>query len=92
MLLARVTIGEFDQFWSTFSSAGAEHRRKYGSSGARVFRNLDQPGEMIVLFDWSKDDYRRFMEDPETPGIMKEAGLAGPPETIEVEQVGETGS
>ena len=90
MLLARVTIGEFDQFWSTFTSAGAEHRRKYGSSGARVFRNLDQPGEIIVLFDWSKADYRRFLEDPQTPEIMKAAGLGGPPETIEVEPVGET--
>ena len=92
MLLARVAIGDFDQFWSTFTGAGAEQRRKYGSSGARVFRNLDQPGEMVVLFDWSRDDYRRFMEDPETPGIMKSAGLAGPPETIEVEQVGEVAS
>jgi len=92
MLLARVTIGDFDRFWSTFTGAGADHRRTHGSSGARVFRNLDQPGEVIVLFDWSKADYARFMEDPETPGIMKAAGLAGPPETIEVEPVGETGS
>ena len=74
MLLARVTIGEFDQFWSTFTSAGAEHRRKYGSSGARVFRNLDQPGEMIVLFDWSKADYRRFMEDPADAGDHEGGG------------------
>ena len=51
-----------------------------------MFRNLDQPGELIVLFDWSKEDYGRFMADPETPGIMKAAGLAGPPETIEVER------
>jgi hypothetical protein len=92
MLLARVTIGDFDQFWSTFTSAGADQRRKYGSSGARVFRNLDQPGEIVVLFDWSKDDYKRFMEDPDTAGIMKTAGLTGPPQTSEVEPVGEVGS
>lgn len=92
MLLARVTIGDFDRFWSTFTTAGADHRRRYGSAGARVLRNLDQPDEIIVLFDWSKDDYRRFMEDPETPAIMAAAGLAGPPQTIEVEAVGETGS
>jgi hypothetical protein len=92
MLLGRVTIGDFDQFWSTFTSAGAAHRRKYGSSGARVFRNLDQPGELFVLFDWSKADYERFMADPETPGIMKAAGLARPPETVEVEEAGEVGS
>jgi hypothetical protein len=92
MLLARVTIGDFDRFWSTFTSAGADQRRKYGSTGARVFRNLDQPDQMVVLFDWAKDDYRRFMEDPDTPGIMQRAGLAGPPETIEVEEVGQVGA
>lgn len=92
MLLARVTIGDFDRFWSTFTSAGAEQRRRYGCSGARVFRDVDRPDQIVVLFDWSRADYARFMADPDTPGIMRTAGLAGPPETIEVEQVGETGS
>ena len=55
MLLARVTLGDFDRFWSTFTSAGAEQRRKYGSSGARVFRNVGRPEEVIVLFDWSEE-------------------------------------
>ncbi len=92
MLLARVMIGDFDRFWSTFTSAGADQRRKYGSSGARVFRNLDEQGEVVVLFDWSKDDYQRFLDDPETPRIMQAAGLTGPPRTVEVEPVGEVGS
>lgn len=93
MLLARVTIGDFDQFWSTFTSAGAEHREKYGSSGARVFRTLGRPEEVIVLFDWSEEGYRRFMEDPETPAVFRAAGLAGPPEILAViEPVGETAS
>jgi hypothetical protein len=92
MLLARVTIGDFDRFWSTFAGAGADQRQKYGSSGARVFRNLDRPDEMIVLFDWSKGDYGRFLEDPRSREVMQQAGLTGPPETIEVEPVGETGS
>lgn len=93
MLLARVTIGDFDRFWSTFTSAGAAQRRKYGSSGARVFRNAGRPEEVFVLFDWSEEDYRRFLDDPETAGIMKSAGLVGPPEMIAVvEPAGETPS
>ncbi|WP_217914352.1 hypothetical protein [Miltoncostaea marina] len=92
MLLARVTIGDFDRFWATFTKAGADHRRAHGSAGARVFRDVDRPTEIVVLFEWSAEDYRRFMEDPETRRIMAEAGLAGPPETIELEPVGETGA
>jgi len=93
MVLGRVTTGDFDQFWSTFTSAGAAQRRKYGSSGARVFRTLGKPEEVIILFDWSEEDYRRFLADPESQAIMKSAGLTGPPEVIaEVEPVGETDS
>jgi heme-degrading monooxygenase HmoA len=90
MLLARVRIGDFDQFWSTFTTRGAEHRGQYGSGGAQVFRNQDDSDEVIVLFDWSKDDYDRFIKDPESREVMAAAGLKGPPEVTPLEAVGET--
>jgi heme-degrading monooxygenase HmoA len=92
MLLARVRIGDFDHFWSVFTTKGADHRRAFGSAGARVLRNQDDPQEVIILFDWSKEEYERFLADPDTTAIMASAGLQGPPETIAVEAVGETGS
>jgi heme-degrading monooxygenase HmoA len=92
MILARVKIGEFDQFWSVFTTRGAEHRRKYGSTGAKVFRNQQDENEVVVLFDWSEEDYKRFMADPQTREIMASAGVQGPPEHTAVEPVGETGS
>jgi hypothetical protein len=92
MILARVTIGDFDQFWSVFTTRGAEHRRTYGSAGARVFRNADDPNEVIALFDWSKEDYERFLADPRTREVMSSAGLPGPPATTFLEPVGEVGS
>jgi len=92
MILARVKIGDFDQFWSVFTTRGAEHRRKYGSAGAKVFRNQEEQGEVLALFDWSKEDYERFLADPQTRDIMASAGLQGPPENTVVEPVGETDS
>ena len=92
MILARVKIGEFDQFWSVFTTRGAEHRRKYGSAGATVLRNQEDQDEVLVLFDWSKEDYERFLADPQSREIMASAGLQGPPESTVVEPVGETGS
>jgi heme-degrading monooxygenase HmoA len=92
MLLARVRIGDFDQFWSVFTSKGADHRRAFGSAGARVLRNQDDSQEVIILFDWSKEDYERFLADPETKGIMASAGLQGPPEVTVLEPAGETGA
>jgi len=92
MILARVRIGDFDQFWSVFTTRGAEHRRKYGSTGAKVLRNQEERDEVVVLFDWSEEDYKRFLADPQAREIMASAGLKGPPEHTVVEPVGEIGS
>jgi heme-degrading monooxygenase HmoA len=92
VILARAKIGDFDQFWSVFTTRGAEHRRKYGSAGARVLRNRDEADEVLVLFDWSKEDYDRFLADPDTREIMASAGVQGPPEVTVVEAAGEVGS
>jgi len=92
VILARVKIGDFDQFWSVFTTRGAEHRRKHGSTGAQVLRNQDDQDEVLVLFDWSKEGYERFLADPQSREVMAAAGLKGPPEHTVVEPVGETGS
>jgi len=92
MVLAKIRVGEFDQFWSVFTSEGAEHRAKFGSSGSRVLRNQQDPNEVWVLFDWSGEDFQRFLEDPRAKEIMASAGLQGPPEPVFVDSVGEVGS
>jgi len=73
-----------------FTSDGAELRRKHGSKGARVFRNADDANEAWVLFDWSKDEYKGFLDDPASREVMGKAGLQGPPESTVVEVGPET--
>lgn len=92
MVLAKVKIGDFDQFWSVFKSEGAELRRKFGSSGSRVLRNEENPNEVWVLFDWTRKDFERFLSDPDGKKVMAAAGLQGPPEPVFVESAGEVAS
>ena len=92
MILATVTVGEFDRFWSVFTGDGAEQRRKHGSRGAQVLRNAADEHEIWVLFDWSEDDYERFLQDPASRDVMAAAGLQGPPRHTVVNQVGLTDS
>jgi hypothetical protein len=92
VILARLRIRDFDQFWSVFTTRGAEHRRKYGSTGARVLRNQEEQDEVLVLFDWSKEGLDRFLADPQTREVMDAAGIQGAPEHTVVEAVGETSS
>ena len=92
MVLTRVEIEDFDKFWATFSTRGAEKRKEHGSRGARVFRDAEDANRVYVLFDWDPADFERFMQDPEAPEIMASAGLKGRPERTFVEPAGELDS
>ena len=37
MVLATAKIGDFDRFWNTFSTKGAEKRKQHGCKGATSF-------------------------------------------------------
>lgn len=89
MVLTRVKITDFDQFWSVFSTKGAAKRKEHNSRGATVLRSTESDDEVFVLFDWDEADFKAFLEDPEVPAIMQEGGLQGPPEPHFVEKAGE---
>jgi hypothetical protein len=84
MILSTVKIEDFDRFWNTFSTKGAEKRRQHGSRGAHVFRDPHDDDRVWVVFDWDEEGYKGLMSDPEVPAIFQEAGLEGPPESAEL--------
>lgn len=88
MVLSTVKVEDFDRFWSTFSTKGAEKRQQHGSGGAHVFRDPHDDGRLWVVFDWDDEGYEKLMSDPDMPGIFQAAGLQGRPE--KAEPAGET--
>ena len=80
MILSTVKIEDFDRFWNTFSTKGAEKRKQHGSNGSRVFRDPNDDHRVWVVFDWDQEGYNNFLSDPEVPAIFQEAGLQGRPE------------
>ena len=89
MILARVKVGDFERFWSVFQSAGAEKRRQYGCEGARVFRNEEDPAEVVLLFDWDRARFEDFMSDASVRETQRSGGAQGPPEVTYITQAGE---
>lgn len=83
MILATTQIAEFDRFWATFTTAGAEKRAQHGSKGALVFRDSDEPDKVWVVFDWDDEGWQNFASDPTVPPIMREAGHQGKPHTLQ---------
>jgi heme-degrading monooxygenase HmoA len=83
MILATTTIEDFDHFWNTFSTKGAEKRKQHGCKGSHVFRDPNEADRVWVVFDWDEQGWQSFLSDPEVPPIFKEAGLQGRPQTAE---------
>jgi heme-degrading monooxygenase HmoA len=84
--LSTAKIEDFDRFWKTFSTKGAEKRKQHGSKGSHVFRDPNDEDRVWVLFDWDEEGYKNFLSDPEVPAIFEEAGLQGRPEMAELAQ------
>ena len=84
MILSTVKIEDFDRFWSTFSTKGAEKRKQHGSKGSHVFRDPNDDDRVWVVFDWDDEGYNNLLSDPEVPAIFQAAGLKGKPETAEL--------
>jgi hypothetical protein len=80
MILATTKVEDFDRFIKTFSSKGAEKRKQHGSKGSIVLRDPNDDNRVWVIFDWDEKGWDSFLSDPETPSIMKEAGLIGKPQ------------
>ena len=84
MILATVKVEDFDRFWNTFSTKGAEKRKQHGSKGSHVFRDPNDDHRVWVVFDWDEEGYKNFLSDPEVPAIFQEGGLQGRPEMAEL--------
>jgi hypothetical protein len=84
MILATTKIEDFDRFWNTFSTKGAEKRKKHGSKGALVFRDPNEDDRVWVVFDWDEKGWQSFLSDPEVPPIMKAAGHQGRPQALKL--------
>ncbi len=83
MILSTSKIEDFDRFWSTFSTKGAEKRKHHGSKGSHVFRDPNDDTRVWVVFDWDEEGFRSFLSDPEVPAIFEEGGLQGKPTVAE---------
>jgi quinol monooxygenase YgiN len=88
MVVATSKIEDFDRFWQTFSTKGAEKRKQHGSRGAEVFRDPNDAQRVWVVFDWDAESFQQFVADPEVREIFKEGGLQGVPQMVE--SAGET--
>ncbi len=83
MILVTTKAEDFDRFWNTFSTKGAEKRGEHGSKGAHLFRDPNDPDRIWAIFDWSEEGWQSYVSDPDVPAIFKETGMQAPPQVAE---------
>lgn len=86
-VLVRHKLKDFEK-WKHYFDGHANVRKKGGSIGGRVFQNIDNPNEAIVIFKWDTiENARKFTESDELKQRMKEAGVTEIPNISFIEEV-----
>ena len=79
MILATTSVKDLDQFLEIYGTKGADKRISHGCKGSAVYRDPVEENRVWAVFDWDDEGWTAFATDPETPGIMQEAGHLGRP-------------
>lgn len=84
-LLGEASVKDFEAWKSAFHRFDS-FRTDHGQEGYQVFQSVDDPNEVVVLFEWADDeDPRAFFASDEMRERLAEAGVKGRPELTELE-------
>jgi hypothetical protein len=83
VILTESHVEDFDRFWQAFSTKGHDKRKQHGSKGSHVWRDVDDPNHILILFDWDEAGFQELLADPDMPAIFQEAGLQGKPQLVQ---------
>ena len=86
-VLIRHKVRNFAKWKPAYDDHGTT-RKKAGSKGAHLFRNVDKPNETVILFKWNRlDTARKFVKSRNLRAAMKQAGVTEKPNIYFLEEV-----
>jgi heme-degrading monooxygenase HmoA len=86
-ILIRLTVQDYTK-WKPVFDDYASVRKTSGSHGGRLFRNADNPNEVLVLWDWGDlESGRQFFQSQGLRETMQRAGVTGRPEVYYLDEV-----
>ncbi|MEA2573821.1 MAG: hypothetical protein QOH93_1119 [Chloroflexia bacterium] len=85
-LIVHHTVEDYDQ-WKPVFDGHASARKEHGSKGAQVLRSVQNPNEIVSVFEWdSIENAQAFASSPGLREAMQNAGVIGRPEVIFLEE------
>ena len=86
-LLIRHKVADYAKWKHAFDEHGAK-RQAGGSKGGRLFRNADNPDEVVVLLEWDDlGNARQFSQSPDLKQVMQQAGVTDQPDMYFLDEV-----
>jgi hypothetical protein len=86
-LMIRHKVNDYDT-WKPVYDEDAGNRKAHGSKGGRLYRNTNNPNEIVALFEYDDlENARKFSESPELRERMQRAGVADRPDIFFLEEV-----
>ncbi|MBI3909768.1 MAG: antibiotic biosynthesis monooxygenase [Armatimonadetes bacterium] len=86
-VLVRHKVEDYTR-WQPVFDENTPLRQARGSKGGYVFRNIDNPSEVIVLLEWENlEKARHFMQSEELKAAMRRGGVAEQPDIYFLEEV-----
>ena len=85
--LIRHKVEDFER-WNLVFDEDAPTREASGSKGGYLFRNADDPNEVVILFEWDDlESVRRYGQTDELREKMQRAGVSDQPAFYFLEEV-----
>jgi heme-degrading monooxygenase HmoA len=86
-LIVRHKVEDYAR-WKLHFDAHSDARKAAGSQGGRLFRNANDPNELVIILDWdSVDNAQKFAQSDDLRETMMKAGVADHPDVYFVEEV-----
>jgi heme-degrading monooxygenase HmoA len=86
-MLVRHKVEDYAK-WKPLYDGHAATRKASGSKGAHLFRNVDNPNEIVLLFEWDNlSNARRFAQSEDLIKTMKKAGVIGKPDIYFLDEI-----
>jgi heme-degrading monooxygenase HmoA len=86
-MLVRHKVHDYARWKTIFDEHGAT-RQASGSRGGRLFRNADDPNEVVAIFEWDDlEKARQLAQSDDLRETMQRAGVADRPDVYFLEEV-----
>ena len=85
-MFVRHSVKDYEAWKSVFESV-SDLRRRNGEQSYRILRQENDANSLVALFQWdSLDNAQKYASSPELREAMEQAGVAGKPEILFLEE------